>query len=40
MQDVVHEVGEVLSDHKRLVRAEAVACRMAWYLLGDEIVNE
>ena len=31
---VIRELGVVLDDRKRLVRAEAVKCRSAWFLIG------
>ena len=34
--EVCLELEQALDDHKRLVRAAAVATRMAWYFLGDE----
>ncbi|CAO1438877.1 unnamed protein product [Diamesa serratosioi] len=34
--EVCLELEAALDDHKRLVRAAAVATRMAWYFLGDE----
>lgn len=33
--DVTHDLSIALDDHKRLVRAAAVAARMAWFLLGE-----
>lgn len=33
--DVTHELTIALDDRKRLVRAAAVAARLAWYLLGE-----
>jgi len=31
---VIRELGTVLDDRKRLVRAEAVKCRSAWFMIG------
>lgn len=33
--DVTHDLAVAIDDHKRLVRAAAVAARMAWFLLGE-----